>query len=84
MGRATTEKVYKFGAETLALSNNAQRLSSLKKDFPKMETICVNLANWDETEAEIKKLAPIHCLVNNAGADCSTTFWTLKPKAMDL
>jgi len=84
MGRAMAEKVHKMGAETIALSNNADRLNSLKKEFPKIQTVCVDLHDWDKTEAAIKQLDVIHCLVNNAGADCSTTFWTLKPKAMNL
>jgi len=77
-------KVHQFGAETYALSNNSERLDSLQKEFPKIKTVCVDLSNWEKTEAEIKKLDVMHCLVNNAGADCSTTFWTLKPKVMGL
>lgn len=77
-------KAHSFGAETLALSNNAERLSNLQKEYPKIQTICLDLMDWNKTEEEIKKLKPVHCLVNNAGADCSTSFWSLKPNAMNL
>jgi len=84
IGRAMAIKVNGFGAETIALSNNAERLASLRKEVPSIQTVCVDLLHWDKTGAEIQKLGAVHCLVNNAGADCSTTFWTLRPKDMGL
>jgi NADP-dependent 3-hydroxy acid dehydrogenase YdfG len=61
------ERVNNYGAETYALSNNAERLKTLKEAHPKIQTICADLADWNATSKEIQKLDPIHCLVNNAG-----------------
>jgi len=53
-------------AKVIAVSQTQENLDSLKKECPQIETVCVDLSNWDETRKVIKSLLPIDALVNNA------------------
>ena len=67
IGRATALKLAQLGAEVIALSKTQANLDSLKAENPAIKTICVDIGNWEETRAAVKKFTPIHLLVNNAG-----------------
>ena len=67
IGRATALKLAQLGAEVIALSKTQANLNSLKAENPAIKTICVDIGNWEETRAAVKKFTPIHLLVNNAG-----------------
>jgi len=53
-------------ATVFALGKTQEHLDSLKAECPNIETVCVDLSKWDETKEAVKKLLPIHGLVNNA------------------
>ena len=67
IGRATALKLEQLGAEVKALSKTQANLDSLKAENPAITTVCVDIGNWEETRAAVKKYTPIHLLVNNAG-----------------
>ena len=43
------------------------QLESLKKENPSIETVCVDLRNWDETKKAVRSVLPVDLLVNSAG-----------------
>lgn len=49
------------------MSNNKENLLRLTKEYPNIQTICVDLLNWNETRDAVKSILPIDLLVNNAG-----------------
>ena len=48
------------------MSRTKHHLDTLKNECPQIQTICVDLADWNATQDAIKKITPIHLLVNNA------------------
>ncbi|KAG0715448.1 L-xylulose reductase [Chionoecetes opilio] len=67
IGRATALKLAEMGAEVFALSKTQANLETLKQECPSINIICVNLENWTDAREAVKKILPIHHLVNNAG-----------------
>lgn len=69
IGRDLVLRFAQLGTHVIAVSQTQSKLEALQKELgDRVETICVDLADWDETE---KKVAPfckhIDYLVNNAG-----------------
>lgn len=42
-------------------------VEKLKTDIPNVETVVVDLSNWNATKLALKSVLPIDLLVNNAG-----------------
>lgn len=70
IGRQLVCKLVSLGTKVIAVSQTSAKLESLQKELghDKVTTVCVNLANWGETEEALTK----HCesvdfLINNAG-----------------
>lgn len=67
IGREVVRRLVSAGATVVAVSKTQRNLDSLKEEFPGIETICIDIGNWDETKEAISKHAgPIDLLVNNA------------------
>lgn len=54
-------------ATVIALSKTKKNLDDLTKKDPRIQTVCVNLRDWDETRKVVNTVLPIDLLVNNAG-----------------
>ncbi|KAK3606727.1 hypothetical protein CHS0354_033078 [Potamilus streckersoni] len=67
IGRGAAEALYKHGAKVIALSKNEENLRNLKKDYPEITTVQVNVGDWKATKAAIEGLPTVDLLVNNAG-----------------
>jgi len=83
IGRVMTDRLYNYGAEVYALSNDAAGLTTLQQELPKVQTVCVDLGDWNETRTQVGKLPALHCLINNAGVDAASTFESLTPQQLD-
>ena len=67
IGREIVRLLVKCNASVVAVSRTQTNLDSLKKEYPSIECVCVDLGNWAETEQKIKPYAEkIDYLVNNA------------------
>lgn len=84
IGRSLAIKLAEMGAEVFALSKTAANLESLKEVCPGINTITVDLTNWAETREAVKKITPIHLLVNNAGTNLLIPFLEATPESFDL
>ncbi|GBO28407.1 L-xylulose reductase, partial [Araneus ventricosus] len=67
IGRALTLKLAECGAEVVAVSRTQSDLESLKEESPKIQTLCLDISNWDLTKNALKSIGSIDLLVNNAG-----------------
>lgn len=67
IGKAIVIELVKRGACVIALSKTQKNLDKLKEEVPEVETVCLDVSNWKETENAIKGLGDIDLLVNNAG-----------------
>jgi len=73
----------KGNATVFALSQTQEHLDSLKKEFPTITTLTVNLSNWDETRSAVESVLPIDGLVNNAGIAMHNSFLEVTPEEID-
>jgi L-xylulose reductase len=66
-----------------ALSQTQGNLDALKEECPSIQTICVDLGDWDKTREAVQAVLPIHCLVNNAAVAMMEPFLKATPEAFD-
>ncbi|XP_055553771.1 L-xylulose reductase [Falco cherrug] len=66
IGRAVAVALSKAGARVTALSRTAADLESLVREFPGIEALCLDLADWEATAAALGAAGPFELLVNNA------------------
>lgn len=71
-------------ATVIALSKTQQHLDNLKKQSPKIETVCVDLTDWDATKKMVQNVLPIDLLVNNAGVALLKPFLEATSEDFDL
>ncbi|KAK3881068.1 hypothetical protein Pcinc_014465 [Petrolisthes cinctipes] len=84
IGRGVALKLAQMGAEVFALSKTEANLSSLKEECPSITTITIDMTNWEATREAVKKITPIHMLVNNAGTNILLPFLDATPESFDL
>jgi len=66
LGRELVERLSKQGAIVFALGRNPEYLGNLKADFPSVNTVCVDLADWQATRSAVEGCGQIDYLINNA------------------
>lgn len=84
IGRGVALKLAQMGAEVFALSKTAPNLNSLKEECPSITTITVDVTDWEATREAVKKITPIHMVVNNAGTNILLPFLEATPESFDL
>ncbi|XP_044272504.1 L-xylulose reductase-like isoform X1 [Tribolium madens] len=67
IGREIVLQLAKCGALVVAIGRTQSQLQTLKQENPLIETICVDLSDWNATNLALTKIGPIDLLVNNAG-----------------
>lgn len=83
IGRVTAVLLAQCGAEVVAVSRTQADLDSLKREVPGIQTICVDLGDWDATKTALEGVGPIHLLVNNAGISKRQTFFDITKDVFD-
>uniref|UniRef100_A0ABI7Y2R3 Uncharacterized protein n=1 Tax=Felis catus TaxID=9685 RepID=A0ABI7Y2R3_FELCA len=66
IGRDTVKALHALGAKVVAVSRTDTDLVSLSKECPGIQTVCVDLGDWDATERALGNVGPVDLLVNNA------------------
>ena len=84
IGRDLTLRLSKFKGAVIALSKTQKYLDTLKEEDPKIEILCVNLRDWDETKKMVESVLPIDLLINNAGVACLRPFLEATPEDFNL
>lgn len=75
--------LHSLGAKVIAVARRPESLAQLKAECPNIETICVDLSNWDATKAALKDVPPLDGLVNNAGVAVIKPFEEITEKDFD-
>jgi len=84
IGRELCKVLAKNNAQVIALSRSPEHLETLKKEFPSnIETIAVDLSNWEEARRAVQTALPIDGLVNNAAIAILNTFLNVRPEDID-
>lgn len=84
IGKDLTLRLAQSEATVIALSKTQQHLDNLKKQSPKIETVCVDLTDWDATKKMVQNVLPIDLLVNNAGVALLKPFLEATSEDFDL
>lgn len=69
--------------KVFALAKTQANLDSLKAECPSIETVCVDLADWNATRLAVQGVLPIDCLVNNAGTSILAPVLETTPEMID-
>ena len=56
----------------------------MKKADTKIQCLCVDLRNWEDTRKAVQSVLPIDLLVNNAGVACLNSFLKTTQQDFDL
>ncbi|XP_050775999.1 L-xylulose reductase isoform X1 [Gopherus flavomarginatus] len=83
IGRAAALALSRAGAQVIALSRTQADLQSLEREGTGIETLCVDLGDWDATEAALSKVGAIDLLVNNAAVAVLQPFLEVTKEAFD-
>uniref|UniRef100_A0A8C3GF85 Dicarbonyl and L-xylulose reductase n=1 Tax=Cairina moschata TaxID=8855 RepID=A0A8C3GF85_CAIMO len=83
IGRAVAVALSRAGARVTALSRTAADLESLARECPGIEPLCLDLADWDATEAAVGAAGPFELLVNNAAVAVLQPFLEVTREAFD-
>ncbi|XP_057332658.1 L-xylulose reductase [Microplitis mediator] len=84
IGRELALRLSKYNGTVIALSKTKSNLETLKQQDPRIQTIVVDVTDWEATRNAIRKILPIHMLVNNAGVACLAPFLQLTENQFDL
>ncbi|XP_066469695.1 L-xylulose reductase [Tiliqua scincoides] len=83
IGRAVALALSRAGAQVVALSRTQADLEALQQECPGIQTLCVDLGDWEATEAALSTLGDIDLLVNNAGVALLQPFLEVTKEAFD-
>ncbi len=83
IGRALAVRLSNYGAKVYALARDQNDLTSLQSECSTIQTICVDLMDWDATRTALSQIEPVDVLVNNAGHGGMQAFLQVTPEAFD-
>lgn len=83
IGRGLVVELWRQGANVVTLSNQPENLAKLKKEYPSIEVVSVDLRDWDKTRQVVDSLGAFDGLVNNAGIAIIEPFLECKPSSFD-
>ncbi|CAK1547163.1 unnamed protein product [Leptosia nina] len=84
IGRAIAIDLWRAGAKVVALSRTRSHLESLKNEYPAIDIVDVDVADWDKTRELVDSLGHFDALVNNAAVAICEPFLECTTKAFDL
>ncbi|XP_024409716.1 carbonyl reductase [NADPH] 2 [Desmodus rotundus] len=83
IGRHTAKALHASGATVVALSRTSANLVSLSEECPGIETVCVDLGDWEATEQALGSVGPVDLLVNNAAVAMPQPFLEVTKEVFD-
>lgn len=83
IGKDIALRLSQCGAQVFAISKTAENLTKLKEECPSIETVQVDISDWNATRNAVTELGDIHLLVNNAGIAKLESFLHVKPDTFD-
>ncbi|XP_030840291.1 L-xylulose reductase-like [Strongylocentrotus purpuratus] len=83
IGRGIAVALAKCGASVTALTRSQADLDTLKQEVPGIETICLDVHDWDKTNEVLSPLPPFDLLVNSAGVSSGESCLEVSAEAYD-
>ncbi|XP_048220966.1 L-xylulose reductase [Perognathus longimembris pacificus] len=83
IGRSTVRALHALGVRVVAVSRTQADLDTLVRECPGVESVCVDLACWEDTERALGRVGPVDLLVNNAGVALLQPFLEVTKEACD-
>lgn len=83
IGRAAALALSAAGVQVIALSRTRADLESLAQEGAGIQVLCVDLADWEATEAALSKVGDVDLLVNNAAVAMLQPFLEVTKEAFD-
>ncbi|XP_007957754.1 L-xylulose reductase [Orycteropus afer afer] len=84
IGRSTVQALHAAGAQVVAVSRTQADLDSLVRECPGINTVCVDLGDWEATEQALHGVGPVDLLVNNAAVAVLQPFLEITKEACDV
>ncbi|KAG7302696.1 hypothetical protein JYU34_012647 [Plutella xylostella] len=66
IGRGIAIELWRAGANIVALSKTRSHLESLQQEYPSIDIVDVDIADWEKTRRVVESLGTFDALVNNA------------------
>ncbi|XP_026725277.1 L-xylulose reductase-like [Trichoplusia ni] len=66
IGRGIAVELWRAGANIVALSRTRSHLEALQSEYPSIDIVDVDIADWDKTREVVESLGHFDALVNNA------------------
>jgi len=83
IGKEIVAKFYNDGATVFVIDRDPKLLDTLKKEMPKVTTVCVDLLDWNASKKAVTDMSPLDHLVNNAGVVGDAAFLDVTPERFD-
>jgi L-xylulose reductase len=77
------KRLHSYGAKVYAVSRTEETLTSLKEECPSVNTICVDLQDWNATRSALENIDAVDALINNAGTGGMQPFLEITPEVFD-
>ncbi|XP_078043983.1 L-xylulose reductase [Augochlora pura] len=84
IGRDLALRLAKFNGQVIALSKTKENLDQLRAQDSSIQTICVDLLDWEASRKAIQSVLPIDLLVNNAAVAVLQPFLEVTEQDFDL
>eukprot|EP00092_Neocalanus_flemingeri_P032384 GFUD01035209.1.p1 GENE.GFUD01035209.1~~GFUD01035209.1.p1 ORF type:complete len:245 (-),score=77.03 GFUD01035209.1:73-807(-) len=84
IGRGVAKQLVQLGAEVWGVSRTKANLESLQEECPAVQTVHLDLTDWEATKAALEPLPAMDGLVNNAAVAVVAPFLEVKPEDFDL
>lgn len=66
-----------------ALSKSQEGLSTLQQELEGIQTVCVDLSDWEATRRLVDSIGHVDMLINNAGLAICESFLEMTPESFD-
>ncbi|CAG5031498.1 unnamed protein product [Parnassius apollo] len=83
IGRGIAEQLWRTGAKVVAVSRTKSYLESLQNEYPSIDIVELDVADWSKTREIIDSLGHFDALVNNAAVGVCQPFLECTPESFD-
>ncbi|XP_063380734.1 D-erythrulose reductase-like [Cydia fagiglandana] len=83
IGKGIAIELWRAGANIVAVSRTRAHLEKLQGEYPSIDIVELDVADWEKTRTVIDSLGPFDALVNNAAIAICEPFLECSPKDFD-
>lgn len=83
LGRCAVKRFYDDGAIVYTVEKEQSLVDDLKKEFPKITAVKLDLTDLEKTKTVVESFGPLDCLVNNAGIYVAEKFMDITTQVMN-